>query len=314
MASTINASTSSGIVQTADTSGVLQLQTASTTAVTVDASQNVGIGITPYATGMVLYRNTTGLLYNDIQNPSAVNSSDGAITRLITQNVTSSGTVSVDMVKYKSGQFTINNNETNAAAFTSFGVGASERMRIDSSGNVLVATTNAAENAGPGIKLAYSTTDPTVRVVANSATSGNSGYILYNTNATNNGYRFYVTYSGVVNAVTTTIAGISDQRFKENIKDLDDGLDAVLALKPRKFDWKEGKGANTKNARGFIAQEFETVFPDLVNEWLEPAPEGEEPYKSVRADLIPTLVKAIQEQQTIINDLKARITALEGAK
>jgi hypothetical protein len=44
MASTINASTSAGLVQTADTSGVLQLQTASTTAVTVDASQNVGVG------------------------------------------------------------------------------------------------------------------------------------------------------------------------------------------------------------------------------------------------------------------------------
>jgi hypothetical protein len=44
MTSTINASTSAGLVQTADTSGVLALQTAGTTAVTVDASQNVGIG------------------------------------------------------------------------------------------------------------------------------------------------------------------------------------------------------------------------------------------------------------------------------
>jgi hypothetical protein len=47
MAVTINASTSAGLVQTADTSGVLALQTAGTTAVTVDASQNVGIGVTP---------------------------------------------------------------------------------------------------------------------------------------------------------------------------------------------------------------------------------------------------------------------------
>jgi hypothetical protein len=46
MASTINASTSAGLVSTADTSGVLQLQTAGTTAVTVDTSQNVGIGTT----------------------------------------------------------------------------------------------------------------------------------------------------------------------------------------------------------------------------------------------------------------------------
>jgi hypothetical protein len=46
MASIINAATSGGLVTSADTSGVLQLQTASTTAVTVDASQNVGIGTT----------------------------------------------------------------------------------------------------------------------------------------------------------------------------------------------------------------------------------------------------------------------------
>ena len=46
MASIINAATSGGLVTSADTSGVLQLQTASTTAVTVDASQNVGIATT----------------------------------------------------------------------------------------------------------------------------------------------------------------------------------------------------------------------------------------------------------------------------
>ena len=46
MASIINAATSGGLVTTADTSGILQLQTAGTTAVTVDASQNVGVGTT----------------------------------------------------------------------------------------------------------------------------------------------------------------------------------------------------------------------------------------------------------------------------
>jgi len=44
MTTTINASTTAGLVQTADTSGLLALQTAGTTAVTVNASQNVGIG------------------------------------------------------------------------------------------------------------------------------------------------------------------------------------------------------------------------------------------------------------------------------
>ena len=51
----------------------------------------------------------------------------------------------------------------------------------------------------------------------------------------------------------------------------------------------------------------------MVGEWIDPAPEGEEPYKSVRADLIPVLVKAIQEQQAIINGLEARLAALEAS-
>ncbi len=151
------------------------------------------------------------------------------------------------------------------------------------------------------------------RVSVGNSDSTNSyvGYSLYSTGAA--AYRFYVGMGGTVYATSTTISAISDIRFKENVRDLDVGLDAVMALKPRLYDWKKGKGADIKNARGFIAQEFEEVFPDLIDEWKDPAPEGEEPYKSVRADLIPVLVKAIQEQQAIIETLTARITALEQA-
>jgi imidazolonepropionase-like amidohydrolase len=122
-----------------------------------------------------------------------------------------------------------------------------------------------------------------------------------------------VTTTGVINAVNTTISAISDVRFKENIQDLDVGLDKIMALKPRKFDWKTGKGKDIKGDRGWIAQEFEQVFPDMIDTWRDPAPEGEEPYKAVRADLIPVLVKAIQEQQAMINELKAEVAALKGA-
>ena len=118
---------------------------------------------------------------------------------------------------------------------------------------------------------------------------------------------------GTVYATNTTITAISDQRLKENIQDLDVGLDAVMALKPRKFDWKEGKGKNKKGDRGWIAQEFEQVFPDMVDTWRDPVPEGEEPYKAVNAHLIPVLVKAIQEQQAVIEQLKVDVAALKGA-
>jgi hypothetical protein len=59
-----------------------------------------------------------------------------AITRLITQQVASSSTTSADIVKYKNGTLAINNNDTNSATATVFGIGGSERMRIDSVGNL----------------------------------------------------------------------------------------------------------------------------------------------------------------------------------
>ena len=61
MASIINAATSGGLVTSADTSGILQLQTASTTAVTVNASQNVGIGTTSPAYKLHVVKPSAGL-------------------------------------------------------------------------------------------------------------------------------------------------------------------------------------------------------------------------------------------------------------
>jgi hypothetical protein len=57
---------------------------------------------------------------------------------------------------------------------------------------------------------------------------------------------------------------------------------------------------------------FRSVFPDLIDEWKDPAPEGEEPYKSVRQDLIPVLVKAIQELKAELDTVKAELATLKG--
>jgi hypothetical protein len=204
----------------------------------------------------------------------------------------------------------INSSSDRAIRFsngTSY-AGRTERARIDSSGNLLVGTTNAAENAGVGMKVLN--TGGTVALVSNASDGTQQGFEMYSTTAA--AYRLYINYAGTINATSTTISAISDQRLKENIRDLDFGLDKIMALKPRKFDWKAGKGKDIKGDRGWIAQEFEQVFPDLIDEWRDPAPEGEEPYKSVRADLIPVLVKAIQEQQSLITALTARVSQLES--
>jgi hypothetical protein len=182
-----------------------------------------------------------------------------------------------------------------------FGTNNTERARIDSSGNLLVGAVNNFGTGGVGVAILPSQSG--VRVASAATTNAAETFSMYSTGTSS--YRFYVDWSGKVNAVNTTIAAISDQRLKENVRDLDDGLSAIMALKPRKFDWKAGKGKDIKDDRGFIAQEFEQVFPEMIDNWKDPAPEGEEPYKSVRADLIPILVKAIQELKAEFDAYKA---------
>ena len=190
------------------------------------------------------------------------------------------------------------------------GAAYTERARIDSSGQFLVGkTSDSVANNG-----FHSNPNGYASFSMAGSTSATDTLNVYSTGAA--AYRFYVDMAGTIRATNTTISGISDQRLKENIVDLDDGLNAVMALKPRKFDWKAGKGKDIKNDRGFIAQEFETVFPDLIDTWKDEAPEGEEPYKSVRADLIPVIVKALQELNANLvaelQSLRQRVAALES--
>ena len=180
-------------------------------------------------------------------------------------------------------------------------------------GNFLVGTTSNSASSSPGIKIGPAS----IHMVTSSTSGSTTPLTLYSTGASD--YRFFVSAAGVIYAVSTTISSVSDQRLKENIRDLDTGLSEILALQPRRFDWKEGKGKDIQNDQGFIAQEFEQVFPEMVDDWAPSSPEGEDPYKSVRADLIPVLVKAIQEQQAMIEtlqtantSLESRLTALEG--
>ena len=109
----------------------------------------------------------------------------------------------------------------------------------------------------------------------------------------------------------------SDERIKSNIQDVNPTLEKVLALRSRKFNFI---GSELKQI-GVIAQELEEVFPGLVedkpdterDEVTNKITELETTTKSVKYSVFtPILIKAIQEQQAIIEDLKARIEILEG--
>ena len=118
--------------------------------------------------------------------------------------------------------------------------------------------------------------------------------------------RFAIAADGTLAASSS--ADISDQELKENIVDVSNGLDAVSKLKPRTFDWKQEAKMRVGTHYGFIAQEVETVLPDLVyDDFGIREKEDGTFYKSVlTSGIIPVLVKAIQE-------LSAKVTALENA-
>jgi hypothetical protein len=186
-----------------------------------------------------------------------------------------------------------------------FNTNNTERMRIDSGGNLMIGTTNVAGNAGVGVKMGSDGADGFLQVVGSTSNNGNVTYRLYSTGA--GAYRFYVGYGGLIYATSTSISALSDATLKTNVKDLETGLTEVMALKPRRFDWING---DATNVAGFVAQEVEEVLPELVSDYQYNETETKKSLKM--GDILPTLVKAIQEQQAIITDLKSRIEALEA--
>jgi hypothetical protein len=177
---------------------------------------------------------------------------------------------------------------------------------FDTSGNLMVKKTSFGGTATGGEIGA----NGVINSYSPDTTNSSSTFAAYSNGAS--AYRFYVGWGGTIFATSIVITAISDERLKENVRDIDTGLSSIMALKPRRFDWKEGKGQDKKNVAGFIAQEFENVFPECVGA-SKAGGDGIE-YKNINHEtLIPTLVKAIQEQQALITQLTARITALEGA-
>ena len=319
MASTINASTSpAAIVQTADGTGILALQTGNTTAVTIDASQNVGIGTTSPALKVeiqgtvqptLVVRSTSTGLYDAGRiwlNASGASANQGTMLYHGIENTSDTTDTTFQIQQFSNGP-TYNRTMYQISyknQYQAFSTNGSERMRIDSVGRPLFNTTSAL-NAGYMSLLFDGQTYNGFTLKTSYATTG-SVYLYFINSAGN--VAGFVSQNGTTTVSYTTS---SDYRLKENIVPMTGALDKVLQLKPVNYTWKQ----DGLDGQGFIAHELQTIVPDaVVGEKDAVDAEGNPKYQGIDTSfLVATLTAAIQEQQALITSLTARITALEGA-
>jgi len=182
---------------------------------------------------------------------------------------------------------------TNGIAFS---VVATEAMRIDSSGNLLVGRTSSG-STGNGHTIRGGDS-----AIFSRDAAGESMQVCRNASA-GDLVRFYcngvdkgsIDFDG---SNTISYTSSSDQRLKENIVDAPSASDDIDAIQVRSFDWK-ADGSHQKY--GMVAQELQTVAPEAVSGDAD----SDEMMGVDYSKLVPMLVKEIQS-------LRARVAQLEN--
>ena len=216
------------------------------------------------------------------------------------------------------GRLTVNTTADGAASQT-------ERMRIDSSGNVGIGASS------PGNRLLVSKNDNTYYLTDfnNTFTSGN-GYInrmLFGGSAPNNtssifsamvdnaANRCIIYANGGIHNYQANNSNLSDRREKTNFAPAGEYLSKICAIPVQTFNYiDQNLEEDAGLTLGVIAQDVQAVAPELVSEsdW-SPEKDGSKMRLSIyQTDLQYALMKCIQEQQALITALTARIEALEA--
>jgi hypothetical protein len=285
----------------------------------VSASGAQGFEVNPNVSGTteILTYNRSGSAWNPLKiitSTFKVNISGGsdALTIDTSGNLALGGTTASSVISGTATVFQVTNN--NLAAITLNQTGAkkfsissqstsslvfydetanTERARIDSSGRLLVNTTTGTAN--------------TLFQVSSNGTK--QSFEVYN----NDDVKLYSLGTGTVTCSGGVLSFTSDERLKIADGVFSGGIEAVKNIVPQYFYWKneEGQADETRPRElGFFAQNIQTTCGKEV----VPDPHREDLHLGIHdRGLMAVLVSAIQEQQALITQLTARITALESA-
>jgi len=288
----------------------------------ITSAGNVGIG-TSSPTNPLQVETTGADLGIQIYRNVA---SDGGSVPLFLSHKSTAGTIrTVNIEGIGSGDMLFRTGATGLATF------GTVRMTITSGGNVCIGM-NTSPYGRVSIKSNSATIYAGFGVYAASNENftllnhdGNVGYIGCDSTATgfatplafwiNSAIRMTMSTNGSIGAPSgTNIYNASDVRLKKNISTTTYGLNAISALNPVKFNWVDGfePSEDGKDMLGFVAQEVQTVIPEAIESFGGNSIKIgdttiDNPLRVNEKFIIPVLVKAIQEQQAQIDELKAKL-------
>ena len=285
----------------------LTLQTnGTTTAMTIDTSQNVGIATTSPKNPL------------DVLGDISCSSNNGFNSNLYYSGgwkYIGNGYGGFMKLADSSGAITFNITSSSNGSGSGASAAPLERMRIDSSGNVSIATTSPLAGAKFSITQSAASAWTGFMQGANAYgclgitnTSGTASYsaITFFNNGTSFSSCGVITVSGTTTSYNTS----SDYRLKENVAPMTTGLATISALKPVTYDWISTK----EKGEGFIAHELAEVIPQAVTGEKDALDKDGrvEPQGVDYSKIVVHLVAAIQELSAKNDALEARFAQLEA--